>query len=85
MFGYNTSVPATKDVKQFNREPEPVPEPVVIQIKHQGFPFDLNGNFPYVVMIDNVVHTYRKEDVLEFINKSVPIGPGEGRTRQVSN
>ena len=64
----------------------PPRESVVVQIDHQGFPFDLDGNFPYVVMVDNVVWTFNKEDVYEFLLKAkyYPDGPGEGRTREVS-
>ena len=49
----------------------PVEHPVVIQVNHQGFPFDLNGNFPYVVMIDNQVYRYNREAVIEFLEKAV--------------
>lgn len=49
----------------------PVEHPVVIQVDHQGFPFDLNGNFPYVVMIDNQVYRYNREAVIEFLEKAV--------------
>ena len=48
-----------------------VEHPVVIQIEHQGFPFDLNGNFPYVVMIDNKVYRCNKSDVKLFLEKVV--------------
>jgi len=50
---------------------EPPPEePVVIQIQHQGFPFDVAGSFPYVVTIDNVVYRYDKKVVSEFLRKA---------------
>ena len=60
-------------------------EPVVIQIECQQFPFDLDGNFPYVVLIDNVVHQYDKEIVKEFLSKAPTMYKGEGRTREVTN
>jgi hypothetical protein len=49
----------------------PVEHPVVIQVNHQGFPFDLNGEFPYVVMIDNQVYRYDRRAVIEFLEKAV--------------
>jgi len=49
----------------------PVKHPVVIQISHQGFPFDLNGNFPYVVIIDNQVYRYDRREVTNFLEKAV--------------
>lgn len=52
-----------------------VEHPVVIQIEHQGFPFDLNGNFPYVVMIDNKVYRCNKSDVKLFLEKVVTDTP----------
>ena len=55
---------------------EPVEHPVVIQIKHQGFPFDVDGNFPYVVMIDNQVYRYHKSDVAAFLRKAVDAEAG---------
>lgn len=57
----------------------PVKQPVVIQIEHQGFPFDLNGNFPYVVLIDNKLYRCDKNDVklfLESVIGSEPFVPG---------
>ena len=80
LFGYNS--------EEVTAEPPPVvqyTEPVVIQIEHQFHPFDVNGNFPYVVMVDNVVHTFKKEDVREFLNKSRPVDRGRGRTRSLTN
>ena len=51
---------------------EPPPsDPVVIQIQHQGFPFDLNGAFPYVVTIDNTVYRYDKKIVAAFLQHAV--------------
>ena len=55
--------------------------PIVIQVEHQGFPFDLNGNFPYVVMVDNVVTTFKPEDVEAFLEKGIYRDVGTGRTR----
>ena len=49
----------------------PIKHPVVIQISHQGFPFDLNGNFPYVVIIDIQVYRYNREEVTNFLEKAV--------------
>ena len=49
----------------------PIKHPVVIQISHQGFPFDLNGNFPYVVIIDNQVYRYNRDEVTNFLEKAV--------------
>ena len=88
MFGYNsTHAPA----EVITREPitielsEPV-EPVIVQVEDQTFPFDVNGNFPYVVMVNNVVWTFKKEDVHQFLLKArtYPAGPGEGRTRSLT-
>ena len=80
LFGYNSE-------KVIAEPPSKVQsiEPVVIQIEHQFHPFDVNGNFPYVVMVDNVVHTFKKEDVREFLNKSPHAERGRGRTRSVTN
>ena len=55
--------------------------PVVIQIEHQEFPFDVDGNFPFVVMVDNVVWQFDKNDVREFISKGRGRDRGEGRSR----
>ena len=69
--------PVTAPVAAIELPVEPKPElppvehPVVIQVNHQGFPFDLNGNFPYVVMIDNQVYRYNREAVVEFLEKAV--------------
>jgi len=62
-------------------------DPVAIQVENQGFPFDVDGNFPYVVMVDNVVWTFKKEDVKDFLLKvkSAPAGPGHGRVRMAKH
>ena len=49
----------------------PPDQPVMIQIEHQGFPFDVNGNFPYIVTIDNTVYRYDKKIVAEFLQHAV--------------
>ena len=49
----------------------PPTDPVVIQIEHQGFPFDLDGTFPYVVTIDNTVYRYDKKIVAAFLQHAV--------------
>ena len=51
-------------------EPPPT-DPVVIQIEHQGFPFDVDGNFQYVVTIDNTVYRYDKKIVSDFLQHAV--------------
>ena len=56
-------------------------QPVVIQIEHQEFPFDVDGNFPYIVMVDNVVWQFNKNDVKEFVSKGRGRGKGDGRER----
>ena len=61
----------------------PIKHPVVIQISNQGFPFDLNGNFPYVVIIDNQVYRYNKQDVSTFLEKAVM--PHEVNNMRVPN
>lgn len=60
---------------------------VAIQVDNQDFPFDVDGNFPYVVMVDNVVWTFKKEDVKDFLLKvkSAPVGPGRGRVRMAKH
>jgi len=50
-------------------------QPVVIQIEHQGFPFDINGNFPYVVLIDNQLYRCDKESVREFLERVIVCEP----------
>jgi hypothetical protein len=63
----NSHLNITKaSVNKLITQPPPT-EPVVIQIQHQGFPFDVAGNFPYVVTIDNVVYRYDKKVVSEFL------------------
>jgi hypothetical protein len=64
---------------------KPVEHPVVIQIEHQGFPFDVNGNFPYVVMIDNQVYRYNKSDVSDFLSKAVDAKEGSVPRTRVLN
>lgn len=70
----------TKAVVEIPRDDLPeVKHPVVIQIEHQGFPFDISGNFPYVVMVDNRVYRCNKDDVRLFLEKIVtdkPFVPG---------
>ena len=84
------SSPVVKTVPQHIHKPLPTNPPqqdiVVVQVEHQEFPFDIAGNFPYVVMVDNVVWTFKKEDVYEFLLKAkdFPDGPGTGRTRPLS-
>ena len=96
LFGGAAVQSTTSDVEQLNithaivKTPTdnlPEPEhPVVIQIDHQGFPFDLNGNFPYVVMIDNKVYRYHKEEVTRFLEKAIhPTETTNLRTRILAN
>jgi len=77
----------TRAVVKVPRDDLPKPEhPVVIQIDHQGFPFDLNGNYPYVVMIDNKVYRYNKEEVTRFLEKAIhPAETTNLRTRILAN
>jgi hypothetical protein len=86
MFGYNTTEAPAVVIDRPQLVVEEEKEPVIVQVKEQGFPFDVNGNFPYVVMVNNVVWTFKKEDVHDFLQKarSYPDGPGEGRTRSLS-
>lgn len=70
----------TKAVVKIPRDDLPVVKhPVVIQIEHQGFPFDISGNFPYVVLVDNRVYRCDRKDVKLFLEKIVtdkPFVPG---------
>ena len=59
----------------------PTEQPTLIQIDHQEFPFDVDGNFPYIVMVDNVVWQFKKEDVKEFVSKGKGNDRGHGRER----
>mgnify|MGYP003677114425 FL=1 len=59
-------------------------DPVLLQIETQDFPFDINGNFPFVVLVDNVIWTYKKEDVREFIKQGTPNSRATGRLRSRS-
>ena len=80
LFGYNSE-------KVTAEQPSKVQsiDPVVVQIEHQFHPFDVNDNFPYVIMVDNVVHTFKKEDVREFLNKGSHAKRGQGRSRTLTN
>jgi len=79
MFGSQTSsVPATPSAPQLE-------EVLVLQINSQEFPFDVNGNFPYVVMINNTVTKFDKSDVADFLRKgTVQSIHGQGRPRTVN-
>lgn len=46
-------------------------DPVVIQIKEIDHPFDVDGRFPYVVLINGVVYKFTSTDVESFISKRV--------------
>lgn len=45
--------------------------PVLLRIQHQGFPFDVDGRFPFVVMIDNEVYRCDPDKVREFLSTAI--------------
>lgn len=86
--GNRVETASVKPVTQVLNDQPPKPiflegkdDPVLLQIETQAFPFDINGNFPFVVLVDNVVWTYRKEDVRAFIKRGTPNSRATGRIR----
>jgi hypothetical protein len=79
MFGSQTSSLPEKPAS-------PSPEEVlVLQINNQEFPFDINGKFPYVVMINNRVTKFDKRDVEAFLKKGTDqLALTSGRPRTVN-
>lgn len=84
MLGYTDSTGHNSAVAEFPKEQRPQ-YPILLQVKHNDFPFDVNGKFPFVVMVDNVVWTYDRETVVQFLEKGTPNRVGHGRSRVVTN
>lgn len=64
-------------VKSTDSNPPPIERPILIRIEHQGFPFDVNGQFPFVVMIDNTVYRANPDAVREFLSKGIYINSSQ--------
>ena len=85
VFGY--TITDTPNIMEPPNIINPVPPgqhtnlPIIVQVEHQDFPFDVDGNFPYIVMVDNVVWQFNKDDVKEFVSKGRGMGKGEGHPR----
>lgn len=64
-------------VKSTDNNPPPIEHPILIRIEHQGFPFDIDGRFPFVVMIDNTVYRADPDAVREFLSKGIYVNPSQ--------
>lgn len=85
LFGYTSDRTHGKEARNLPNQQKIVTEhPVIIQVETQGFPFDVAGNFPYIVMVDNVVYTFNKKDVAEFLEKGSYNNKGGGLGRVYS-
>ena len=81
LLGYTNNKPI--DISTPVVETDPVP--VMIQVNSQLEPFDINGMFPYVVLIDNIAYRFERDDVKEFLLKGKRYAPSEPRVRMLSS